>query len=103
MDRRWDDFAVFVADVGEPPGPGYSLDRTDNDGPYSPGNVRWSTASEQRANQYREPWPFGVLWSDKNQVREYLAWRPVERARVDLAWWAGYESDIDSPPPGMTD
>ena len=65
VDARWDDFTTFVADVGTPPRPGYSLDRIDNDGPYSPENVRWATAAQQRANQYREPWPFGVLWPDK--------------------------------------
>lgn len=78
MDRRWDDFATFLADIGPRPGTSYSLDRMDNDGPYSPGNVRWSTAAEQRRNQYREPWPFGVLWPEKvggQAEAEYLAWR----------------------------
>lgn len=66
---EWDDFAQFVKDVGEPPGGRYdlySIDRINNDGPYAPGNVRWSTASQQRRNQYREPWPFGVLAGEKD-------------------------------------
>jgi hypothetical protein len=65
--EEWSDFARFVADVGEPPGRRYdlySIDRINNDGPYAPGNVRWSTAAQQRANTYREPWPFGVLVKD---------------------------------------
>lgn len=50
---RWYDFSNFLADMGEPPGPGYSLDRIDNDGDYEPGNVRWATAQEQYANTPR--------------------------------------------------
>jgi hypothetical protein len=51
--ERWRDFAAFVADVGMPPGPGYSLDRIDNDGNYEPGNVRWATSKEQARNSRR--------------------------------------------------
>jgi len=49
--QSWrDDFWNFVGDVGERP-PGMSLDRRDNDGPYSADNCRWATASEQSKNR----------------------------------------------------
>lgn len=45
------DFEVFYAYVGDPPEPGLTLDRINNDGNYEPGNVRWATLSVQNSNR----------------------------------------------------
>ena len=45
-------FAQFLADMGDRPA-GMTLDRIDCNGNYEPTNCKWSTISEQNANQRR--------------------------------------------------
>lgn len=75
---QWDDFAVFAADIGQPPGKGWYLDRIDNNDGYHPDNVRWANAVTHGRNTRR-------IKLDVQQVAEIRAAGTGGRAQQAIA------------------
>lgn len=86
--ERWQDFNNFMADLGFRPSIGHSLDRIDNDGPYSPENCRWATRVEQQNNMRRN-----LILMLNGEAKTASQWskdigisQRVLSARVKLGW-----------------
>lgn len=92
--NRWNDsFAHFLEDMGLRPSAKHSLDRIDNDGPYSPENCRWTTHDVQMRNQRRSR-----LITAKGRTLNICDWakelgctNTVLHSRIKAGW-----SDVDA-------
>lgn len=49
--ERWNDFLIFLEDMGECPSKEMTLDRINNEKGYEPGNCRWISKANQNKNR----------------------------------------------------
>jgi hypothetical protein len=87
--EQWNEFAVFLRDMGERPSPGHSIDRfPDKNGNYEPGNCRWATRKEQGRNTRQNR-----LITIKGETRCLIEWaehiginKGTITSRLDRGW-----------------
>lgn len=63
--ERWSTFENFLADMGEKPGPSYSIERRDTNGGYTPDNCMWADKTTQSYNRRSHGLP-GVYFTRWN-------------------------------------
>ena len=88
VDARWDcNFPQFLADMGPRPD-GCTLDRIDNDGPYSPENCRWATWDQQHKN--RSITVFIEHQGERKTIKEWARDTGIPVGRIKDRYYQGW-------------
>jgi hypothetical protein len=87
--EEFNDFEVFLADIGYMPEPGMQVDRIDNDRGYEPGNVRWATGKKNNRNKRNNVY---VDVTTDNGIETVALAELVEKCGLDpAAVWHRYK------------
>lgn len=91
-------FPQFLADMGPSPGPGFSIERVDNNGPYSKENCVWADYTTQANNRHN---CIKVTFNGKTQsiprwAKELGLNAETIRSRLYVGW--SVEEALTTPP-----
>ncbi|HDY88064.1 MAG TPA: hypothetical protein ENH82_08135 [bacterium] len=97
--KQWkDSFETFYSDMGDIPFKGATIERKDNNGPYSPSNCKWATLKEQ-ANNKRS----NRMITINGKTKTLVQWRSIFNRnrhtfydRIKLGW--SEEKALLTPP-----
>lgn len=104
---RWNDYDLFMEDMGKRPSPSHSIERIDVNGDYEPSNCKWATYIEQNRNTRMRSTNTsgvkGIFWDKRlkawqakikiNGKRIHLKSTPdkniaiAERLRAEYKYW----------------
>lgn len=80
--ERWNKFEHFLDDMGRRPSEKHSIDRIDNDGPYTPDNCHWVLSSKQVRNRRlsKKLYAFGktkllIEWAEEYNIPYKKLWK----------------------------
>lgn len=84
--ERWNDFSLFLEDMGPRPSKAHSIERNNNDGPYCKENCRWATFVEQSNNKsnnrlltYNGETLTLANWSKRRNLKQRTLFQRLER------------------------
>jgi len=86
--KRWNEFANFLADMGDRPSPKHSIERKDVNGHYCPENCVWATRQEQHNNTRVTKWITldGITKSLADWARTFNISDKTVRDRLVRGW-----------------
>ena len=98
MSDEWrDSFEAFYRDMGPAPAPDYSVERLDNDGPYSADNCKWIPKREQAKNTRAS-----IRYGDVTGAKAIAAIAGCSPERIAQRWREGKRGAALVKPPRHT-
>lgn len=84
--ERWESYENFMEDMGERP-KGYTLDRIDSEGNYTPSNCKWSTRENQADNRRNNVY---LTYDNRTMyIKDWALVLGVKRSQIYLALYNG--------------